>query len=185
MVKHVWQLYDEQGYPKLDGGAPKLQAILQGLLHGSAHLWLWRMHEGKPELLLQKRASGKINWPGRYDKSAGGHILYEESPLHTALRKAHGELNLELVPEQLQFVGVHRWYSPVSGTDLIENEYQWVYMHKVANPPVNVPTHEVESVVWRVLDAIQAETTGEMKLYVPYGAPYFSMLCEAVTQANT
>ena len=183
MTTLLWQLYDPQGRPIRDGGAAKLRAVMEGTLHGSAHVWIWR-HVGRDiEVLVQKRSATKINWPGRLDKSAGGHITYGESPIDTAIRKVQVELGLELLPEQLELVGVRHWKAPVDGADMVENDFQWLYIIEAAEPHINVPTAEVEEVTWKSLAALQSEAGDDpMKLYVPYGWPYFMMLRDAITQ---
>src|SRR5258708_32182808 len=106
MSSSLWQLYDAQGRPMAARGATKHAVVLKGLRHGAVHVWFWRGGAEGAEILLQKRAASKINWPGRFDKSAGGHIAFGEQPLDTAVRKARSELGLSVKPEDLQQVGV-------------------------------------------------------------------------------
>lgn len=178
MTTLLWQLYDPQGRPIHDGGAPKLKAIMEGVLHGSAHVWIWRRTGDDIEVLVQRRATVKINWPGRLDKSAGGHITYGEKPIEAAIRKARVELGLELTPEQMQLAGVRYWTSPVDGADMVENEFQWIYIAELADPEIKVPTAEVEAVEWQPLDALLSATNSSQ--YVPYEPLYFSMLGETI-----
>lgn len=178
MTTLLWQLYDPQGRPIQDGGAPKLKAIMEGVLHGSAHVWIWRRAGDDIEVLVQRRAAVKINWPGRLDKSAGGHITYGEQPIEAAIRKAQVELGLELTPEQMQLAGVRYWTSPVDGADMVENEFQWIYIAELADPQIKVPTAEVEAVEWRRLDTLLSATNGSQ--YVPYEPLYFGMLSETI-----
>ena len=122
VTKFLWQLYDQQGRPVTTEGVPKLQAVIEGWLHGSAHIWLWRRQNGQLQVLLQKRSGSKINWPGWLDKSAGGHILYGEQPIEAAMRKVHTELGLTLDSEQFKFVGVNHWLAAIDGVSLVEND---------------------------------------------------------------
>lgn len=183
MTTLLWQLYDPQGRPIHDGGAAKLKAVMEGRLHGSAHVWVWRHVGDDIEVLVQKRAATKINWPGRLDKSAGGHITYGERPIETALRKAQAELGLKLLPEQLLLAGIRHWKAQVESADMVENDFQWLYTVELPEPHVNVPTAEVEEVMWKSLGTLQSGAGNDsMKLYVPYGWPYFVMLHDAITQ---
>lgn len=185
MTTLLWQLYDPQGLPVRDGGAAKLKAIMEGTLHGSAHVWIWRRTPDGIEVLVQKRAANKINWPGLLDKSAGGHITYGQDPIETVIRKAEEELGLTLMPEQLRLVGVCRWNALVGETDIVENEFQWVYTAELANPRVSVPTPEVEAVMWKPLADILSQAGGSsMGQFVPYGQPYFQLLGESVTRTE-
>jgi len=183
MTTLLWQLYDPQGRPIHDGGAAKLKAVMEGTLHGSAHVWVWRRAGRDIEVLVQKRATTKINWPGRLDKSAGGHITYGEQPIETAVRKAQAELGLTLLPGQLQLAGVRHWKAPVDDADMVENDLQWLYIVELPHPALSVPTGEVQEVIWKSLATLKSETGDDsMKLYVPYGKPYLMMLQEAITQ---
>ena len=183
MEKYTWQLYNTQGMPVEAMDAPKLQAIIEGTLHGSTHVWIWRQHDGTIEILLQKRASDKINWPGMYDKSAGGHILYGEQPIEAAVRKAKAELGLRIKPEDLRFVGVHHWSAPIVETGLIENDFQWIYLLEDSEPQMRLPTQEVDAITWKRLNHIRDESRRKNSLCVPYGQTYFMMLADAVALA--
>lgn len=82
MLTNNWQLFDHQGRPIESHGATKQEIGVMGLLHGAAHVWLWRAADEGIEMLLQKRAVTKVSWPGRLDKSAGGHIKFGENPTY-------------------------------------------------------------------------------------------------------
>jgi isopentenyldiphosphate isomerase len=184
MTTLLWQLYDLQGRPKHDGGAAKLKAIMEGTLHGSAHVWIWRHTREGVEVLLQKRSSAKINWPKRFDKSAGGHITYGEEPLDAAIRKAKAELGLVLPPAELQLIGVCHWHAPVDGADMLENDFQWLYIVELPDPKLTLPTTEVESVIWKPVTALRQEVDNDAgKRYVPYGQLYYQMLQDAITRS--
>lgn len=155
---------------------------MEGVLHGSAHIWIWRRSGSTIEVLVQRRAASKINWPGRLDKSAGGHITYGEEPIQAAIRKAKVELGLALQPEQLQLAGVRYWTSPVDGADMVENEFQWIYIAELAQPDIKVPTAEVEAVEWQRLDSLLTATNSDR--YVPYEPLYFGMLGETIGRIN-
>lgn len=183
MTTLLWQLYDQQGRPIDGGGAAKLQAIMTGMLHGSAHVWIWRRTPKGVEVLMQKRAATKINWPGLLDKSAGGHITYGEQPIEAAVRKCALELGVDVPPERLQLAGVCHWQAPVDEANMTENEYQWVYIVELADPEIHVPTAEVEAVMWKPLvDLLPGAGHGLVEQCVPYGLPYFLMLHQAITQ---
>ena len=167
----------------MNGGAPKLKMIMEGRLHGSAHVWIWRKRNDVAEVLVQKRAMVKINWPGFWDKSAGGHISYGEKPTQAAVRKAKQEIGVQLDPEQLKFIGVQHWRSTVESVDMIENEYQWIYIVELPDSKTTVPTREVAAVEWQpIVDLEALASGGSVKQYVPYGKPYYVMVFDAITQ---
>ena len=118
-LDELWQLYDEQGVALEDKGSAKDEVFSKGLLHGAAHVWIWRIKDGIPEVLLQKRAPNKRTWPNRYDISAAGHIDLGETPLDTALREANEEIGLNVTPDKLKHFGVHRAHLETENNQLV------------------------------------------------------------------
>lgn len=64
---------DDQGNPTGET-VERTKAHQKGIRHRTAHVWLMREHQGKVEILLQKRSAGKDSHPGCYDISSAGHI---------------------------------------------------------------------------------------------------------------
>jgi isopentenyldiphosphate isomerase len=187
LEKRLWQRYDEQGRPIANGGASKTEVVIKGLLHGAAHVWIWRQRGDGTEVLVQKRASTKLNWPGKFDKSAGGHLYCGEKPLAAALRRCREEIGVELEAKQLQLLGVYRWRAMLNVENLMENEFQWVYLAELAGEPVIRPHFtEVKSTVWRDLATFRDEACADHtpQTFVPYGQPYFSDLCLGLEAAT-
>jgi len=183
MKNYLWQLYDEQGMALPDQGAPKQEIVVRGLLHATGHIWLWRYHEQHVEVLVQRRAHVKINWPGLYDKSAGGHVRLHETPLSAALRKADDELGIVLTPEELQLVGVVRWRGVIGDIGLVENELQWLYIAEARSQFQCKPGKEVETVAWETLPALRRKFKRHSRRFVPYDACYYSLILAALADA--
>lgn len=91
---------------------------------GASHVWLWRLRNGKKELLLQQRSRNKATWPGYFDISAAGHIDGGESPLQSAKREAQEELGLDIATDNLQYIFSLR-------TPAAKNEIDHVYLYEV------------------------------------------------------
>lgn len=177
----LWQLYDEQGRPLAGKGGSKDDVYGKGLLHGSAHIWLWRVHEGKLEVLLQKRAPNKRTWPDCYDISAAGHIDLGEDPLQAALRETEEEIGLALAPEDLKLISVHREYL-IAPNGAIENELEWIYLVEIAQDQnFTLQPNEVTSLQWMSLEDFKADSSGDK--YVPHGDRYFDMIITAIEKA--
>ncbi len=178
--KHFWQLYNAQGKPT--DGAPKMKVVVTGLLHGVAHVWIWRKRNGMLEVLLQRRAGGKINWPHLTDKSAGGHMYHGEDPLEAAVRKVKEELGVHIEPDDLQLIGVSHWHTQIVNTEMIENEYQWIYAVELDDPTIIADEREIQSVVWKPLKAMRAELANPVQAlqYAPYGNYYYGMVIDAI-----
>ncbi|HSX00207.1 MAG TPA: NUDIX domain-containing protein [Patescibacteria group bacterium] len=185
MLRKPYQLFDEQGRALVDKAASKMEVLSKGLLHGAAHVWIWRHHAGRIELLLQRRADNMATFAGMLDISAAGHIDYREEPLAAAVRECQEEVGLKALIEDLRFVMVHRRRLSVMNTALIENEFVWVYLLELRRDvDFELQAKEVSEVMWKPLTACKSEIySAANDQYVPHGRPYFDMLFEGLAQA--
>lgn len=179
----LWQLYDEQGNPLSGKGATKEEVLSKGLLHAASHVWIWRVKNDVVEILLQKRAATKRTWPNYYDISAAGHIDLGETPLTAAVREAKEEINLGVNPDDLKFAGSRHGSIAVSDSELIENEFCFIYTLRLDDETdFSLNDGEVDSLVWKDIETIKSEMqndSGDEK-YVPHGDTYFSILFDAM-----
>lgn len=179
-MEEQWQLYDEQGLRLAGRGGSKDEVFSKGLLHGAAHVWIWRRVNNSAEVLLQKRASNKRTWPDRYDISAAGHIDLGEEPLTAAIRETTEEIGLTVDKGSLRHIGVHRAYLVAPGNS-VENEFQWLYLFElVSNKDFNLQLSEVASVEWKTLEAFSMEILGSNNSYVPHGGIYYQTIIKNI-----
>ena len=183
MKSYLWQLYDERGKPIPGVGAMKQEVVLKGILHATAHVWLWRENKHHKEVLLQRRARTKINWPGLLDKSAGGHVRLGETPLDAAVRKVRDELGLTVAPEELRAVGTVRWKARIAHNELIENELQYLYIAEAKSAPQLNIGEQVEDIEWKSLGRFRQDLEKSGSHFVPYGQDYFSFILNALEAA--
>jgi 8-oxo-dGTP pyrophosphatase MutT (NUDIX family) len=180
-MDELWQRYDNQGRPITDHGVDKDIARAQGILHGAAHVWIWRRHGSTIEVLIQKRISSKATWPGMYDISAAGHIDFGEEPIVAALRETEEELGITIADSALTFVGVVR--SHMITHTLHENELRWLYILELAeDTSFTLQASEVDSVVWRPLADFARECGANT--YVPHGNLYYQTILGALSAAS-
>jgi len=176
-MDELWQLYDEQGRALAGKGATKAEVFSKGLLHGAAHVWVWRQKHGRVEILVQKRAAGKRTWPNRYDISAAGHIDLGEDPLEAAEREAKEEINLTVKESRLRLAGLHRAY--LTDGDSIENEFQWLYTLEVSpDTDFDLQAEEVDSLIWVSMGQFKAYCASD--LYVPHGELYYNTIIASI-----
>ncbi len=86
-----FDIVDESG--KIQGRAPR--SAVHGnpeLLHPTVHLHVFNR---RGQLYLQKRASNKDLFPGKWDTAVGGHIASGESVEQALLREAEEELGID------------------------------------------------------------------------------------------
>lgn len=180
-MDELWQLYDEQGVALSGKGETKDEVFSKGLLHGAAHVWIWRLRDDVTEVLLQKRAPNKRTWPNRYDISAAGHIDLDEAPLDAAQREAKEEINLDAPRDDLQLFGVHRAHLKTEN-GAIENEFQWLYSLKLAGDTTfSLQATEVELLVWVSIDQFKAECRSDQ--CVPHTGLYYDTVAAAIEYA--
>lgn len=183
MTDELWQLYDEQGRPLAGKGETKNAVFTKGLLHGAAHVWMWRSGDNGPEVLLQKRAASKRTWPNCYDISAAGHIDLGEEPLDAAIRETKEEIGLDITEDQFKLIGVERAHMMAPTGDL-ENEFEWLYLLHIPNETVfTMQEIEVASVEWKPLGDFKQETTGQAVNYVTHGERYYTLVAEEIERA--
>jgi isopentenyl-diphosphate delta-isomerase len=177
-MKQPVQVFNEQGLP--DPGVGTVRHLEEGTLHGSAHVWIWRVDpSGDIEVLLQKRANNKKTFPGLLDISAAGHIDLHESPVDAAIRESSEEIGLRIQSSDLKLIFVERVTMVVPNTEnLIENEFCWVFMLQLKDTiDFTLEQKEVESLTWKPFAEFKKEVFGEeSSLYVPHAKEYYSDL---------
>lgn len=179
-----WQGYKEDGEPILSGGVTIARAA-KGALHGSGHMWIWRVKNGKRQVLLQKRASSSKTWPDHYDVSAAGHLNFKESPLLAAIRETKEELGITIDPNDAHLLFLHRQELRYAPNKIVENEFQWVYGYDVTGTPhFSLESSEVTSVIWVTLEQLARLVAGKYvgKRMVPHDPAYFAELTREIRE---
>lgn len=172
-----WQGYDANGKPTTP---VTRQQAADGVLHGAAQVWVWRMGTDGPEVLLQVRGDHLKTWPGHLDSSTGGHIDFGETPLQAALREAREELGLNLTTDRLTFLFVHhsRLYPR---PDITDNDLQWVYAHRLVEGVEPIPNpDEVTDIRWMAAAEFRklAKERKTDQPVVPNSLAYFATLLD-------
>lgn len=182
-MQELWQLYSNQGTPLTGQGGTKDDIYGKGLLHAASHVWIWRKTNSGIGILLQKRAANKRTWPNCFDISAAGHIDLGEDPLTAALREAKEEINLDIDPANLQFIGVHRAYLK-AGSGAIENEFQWLYLLELPQETeFTMQQNEVAALEWQPFEEFKQQASTASDLYVPHGKVYYDTIARAIEMA--
>lgn len=81
--------------------ATKEEIYEKGSWYRSVHIWIIN---DKHELLMQKRNPNKKTFPNLWALSLAGHVLASETSLESGLRELKEELDIEVKPEQLEFL---------------------------------------------------------------------------------
>lgn len=114
----------------LDGkptGQIKLKSEVHrdGDWHKTVHVWLIN---SRCELLIQKRASSKENYPNMWDISSAGHVLAGENSIAAAMREIREELGLKLPEENLEYLFSIKQQATLNKGTYINNEVSDVYL---------------------------------------------------------
>jgi 16S rRNA (adenine1518-N6/adenine1519-N6)-dimethyltransferase len=131
--KEILDVVDE--FDRVIRCAPRAEIHAEGLRHRASHVLL---HNGRGEVLLQKRALGKEFDPGRWDSSASGHVHSGEEYWEAALREVREELGIELGGQELTFLGR---LAPSSKT---ANEFVGVFLARCRSRVVPNPEEVAE-----------------------------------------
>ena len=73
----------------------------KGLWHRSCHVWI--VNDNK-EILVQRRNPNKNTFPNMWAISVAGHVDSGETSRDTAVRELKEELNLDVDPNELEFL---------------------------------------------------------------------------------
>ena len=99
----------------------KKLAHATGVLHGASHIWIWRVKDGKLEIMLQHRAPTKSSFPDCFDLSAAGHLTAGESVHVAAPLIEESPVNIECRVKQILELGSHHMFvAEVVGVDVDE-----------------------------------------------------------------
>lgn len=179
-MQELWQLYNEDQKPVPGKGATKDVVFGEGLLHGSAHVWIWRRGKRGLEVLVQKRAAKKRTWPNMLDIPAAGHIDLGETPEEAAIRETMEEIDLKVTSSQLDLVGIHRMNVLVNESST-ENEFRWIYLMELENDAkLSLQESEVSLIKWVPFEQFAREVLPNKGKFVPQGNDYFTTLLRAM-----
>lgn len=123
MAKEYFDILDENGNKT---GKTKLRSDVHrdGDWHKAVHIWIIN---NNGEVLLQRRCATKDSNPNMLDISSAGHLSAGDDSLEGALRELKEELNLEIKPEDLQFIKTLKRSSKYTET-FINNEFDDLYI---------------------------------------------------------
>lgn len=137
---------------------PRSQVHRDGDLHGAAHIWVYRLVDGKAEVLLQKRSDDKDSFPGCYDVSSAGHLDPGEDFLAGAMRELEEELGISAEPAELQYMHTKE----IDLTDIFHGEafhnHEFIAIYMLELVPQNMEIHyqesEISGVMWMEVDTL-------------------------------
>lgn len=123
MSKEYLDILDENGNKT---GKTKLRNEVHhdGDWHKAVHIWIIN---NNGEILLQRRCASKDSHPNMLDISSAGHLQAGDDSLTGAVREIKEELNLDISPNELQFITTLKRKSNKS----INNEFDDLYILRI------------------------------------------------------
>ena len=123
MNKEYFDILDENGNKT---GKIKLRTEVHrdGDWHKAIHIWIIN---DKGDILLQRRSADKDSNPNMIDISCAGHLTAGDDSLNGAIRELKEELNMDIEPEELQFIKTLKRSSKYTET-FINNEFDDLYI---------------------------------------------------------
>lgn len=153
------------------GQAPREKAHREGLLHGVVHCWIFSRRAGEPGIWFQQRAHTKKDFPGYYDLAVGGHISCGETPETAILREMREEIGLNVLAEDLRYLGYTR--EDVRFGEFFDREVGYVYLYENDCPAFS-PGEEVERMIWVPLEELvrkEMKGAAELTAFLETGEP--------------
>ncbi len=111
------------------GQMEKMQVHQKGLLHRAFSILLFNDQD---QLLLQQRASHKYHSPRLWSNTCCGHPRLNESTQEAANRRLIEEMGIRIPLQELYTFQ----YQSVLENNLIEHEYDHVFVGRYNNPPI-------------------------------------------------
>lgn len=139
------------------GRAGRDEVHAGNLKHRAAHVFVFNQ---RGKLFVQKRASNKDTFPGRYDSSAAGHLNSGEHYDACAVREVREELGLEVRSEQL------RKLFKIAACRETGWEFVWVYGIQGDFQPVANPA-EIEAGEYWPVDRVETLAADQPEMCAP------------------
>ncbi len=155
-------LVNEQDQPI--GEQEKLIVHQEGLLHRAFSVLLYRQHQGKTEVLLQKRHRDKYHSGGLWTNTCCSHPRPGEENAVAARRRLLEETGIDLA---LQEIAVFRYLAHFAN-GLIEHEIDHVFVAEFADLPQQFDREEIEVMQWIEMKALKRQLDETPYLYTPW-----------------
>lgn len=141
-MEETLTVYDEQLRPV--GAESRERVHRLGLLHQVVQCWVVSPRPEGLWIWYQKRDQDKASFPGYFDTASAGHVPAGEEPLAALLREAREEIGLDLVPEQVEYIG--RWRESMDYGGFQDREIVEVYLYLDPEPAFSLGP-EVEEMI--------------------------------------
>jgi isopentenyl-diphosphate delta-isomerase len=130
------------------GTGEKISVHKSGALHRAFSIFVFRKHNNKQQILLQKRYINKYHSGGLWANSCCGHPNVNESIIAAGQRRITEELGIKV---QLRTIGSFIYKQQLDNS-LFEHEFDHVLIGLYQNDPIVLNPEEVDEISWQNVD---------------------------------
>lgn len=163
-------LVDDEDRPL--GTAEKRRAHQKGWLHRAFSAFVF---DARGRLLLQKRAPNKYHSGGLWSNTCCSHPFPNEEPIDGARRRLSEEMGFDC---PLSAAYQQRYQLPV-GDDLVEHEFDHVFVGRAAAPEIHPAPAEVSDWAWVHLETLREDVRVQPHRYTVW----FRLLLDSAAAA--
>lgn len=133
----------------------KAEVHRDGDWHKTVHIWCIN---DKQEVLLQRRAADKVNFPNYWDISVAGHVDAHEQPIASALREIKEEIGISVEEKELRYVGTVPQQFVLHEGKYIDNELCVIYLLSLNKElsELSMQIEELSALEWVPLAMLKA-----------------------------
>lgn len=155
---------DENG--KVTGRVePKHIIYRDGYWHRTVHIWVINDNN---ELLVQKRNPNKKTYPNMWAISAAGHVLTGENSIESGIRELEEELDIEVNPEELEFLFTIKRTQPYKDSFLKTFDDVYLIHKNIDVDKTKVQVEELTDIKYIYYEYLENIFKSGDKEYVPY-----------------
>ena len=137
----------------------------KGLWHRATHIWIINSNN---ELLVQKRNPYKQTFPNLWAISVAGHVDSGETSLDTAVREVKEELNLDVTPDEFEFLFTIKRETPYKDSKLRVFDDVYLLHKDIDCEQTKLQVEELTDIKYVYYEYLEKMLKENDKDYVPY-----------------
>ncbi|MBR6113519.1 MAG: NUDIX domain-containing protein [Bacilli bacterium] len=137
----------------------------KGLWHRSSHIWIINDNN---ELLVQRRNPYKATFPNLWAISVAGHVDSGETSLDTAIRELKEEVNLDVNPNELEFLFTIKRETPYKDSFLRVFDDVYLLRKNIDCEQTKLQVEELTDIKYVYYEYLEDIFKEGDKDYVPY-----------------
>lgn len=164
-MEEIFDVYDRNGKHL----GVKEKSLCHSKNPGFYHkpVWIWIINS-KNEILVQKRAKCKKNFPGLWDMPSAGHVVAGETSIEGAIRETYEELGIKTKKEDYIFLREYIF------DEFFEIAQVYLLKLDLEISDFKLQSEEVEQVKWMTLKDFEKLFYSEE--FVPFNSDYRTMV---------